>query len=123
MSNAQRILRHLLETDETDDYKDLMQAPQWAYVNPALLKVLSDLKVTGDRLAYHYSDLYIMCPTWAEAAAIKNAGPWKSMAEITRTNPEHPDAKQWPVLLDIPFANMGGYMQGKANESQSGWHA
>jgi hypothetical protein len=63
--------------------------------------------ISFDRVHNRYGDTMVMCPTYQEAHALAQAGPWKSMAEVVRTNPEHP----W--LCDIPFANLGGYISDK----------
>lgn len=118
MTDVDKILQALLETDE-DDLKDLTGPPDHvAKINDTLFLALAKLGVSGDRISTRYSDVYVMCATHAEAHAIAQAGPWKSMAQVVRTNPEHPDAKQWPWLCDIPFANLGGYISGKIKESE-----
>ena len=39
-----------------------------------------------------------------------DAGKWRSMASVCRTNPEHPDAKAWPWLVDVPFGCLDAYI-------------
>lgn len=76
-------------------------------IHSDLLAVLTARKIAPDRVSTHASDVYIGCATHAEAAEIRAAGTWRSMATVCRMNPEHPDAKATPWLADIPFARLG----------------
>lgn len=102
---------------EADSAKDVSEPSERATgVNTTLADVLADLGVSEDRIHMRYSDVMVMCATHQEAFQIAKAGPWKSMAEIVRTNPGHPDAKQYPWLCDIPFANLAGYVASNARK-------
>lgn len=113
VTDTDKLINALLENEDedldSDDMKEVGKPPGHG-INPGLMAALERLGVTGDRISTRYSDVYIMCATYSEAHAIANAGPWKSMAEVVRTNPQHPDAKMWPWLVDVPFANLGGYI-------------
>lgn len=110
---AARIVRSVLESDQ-DDMKDVsLPGPNLRGINDQLFDTLVSMGISFDRVHNRYGDTMVMCPTWQEAHALAQAGPWKSMAEVVRTNPGHPDAKQYPWLCDIPFANLGGYISDK----------
>ena len=111
---ASLAVKRLLEDDEADDLKDVVLPPDHtAGIHDDLMKALSRLGISGEQIITRDSDVYVMCRSSSEAVMIKNAGPWKSMAEVVRTNPEHPDARQYPWLCDIPFANLAGLIASK----------
>lgn len=113
--DAATVVQKLLDADkDADDWKE---ATELSRVNSDLQHVLNNLQVGPERVVRRYGDVYVMCPSHEEAYAIAMAGPWKSMAQVTRTNPEHPDAEQYPWLADIPFANLSDYIDRKTN----GW--
>lgn len=121
VTDAEKLINALLENEDedldSDDLKEIGNPPEHTSgINTGLMDVLRSLGVTGDRISNRYSDTYVMCQTYQEAHTIANAGPWKSMAEVVRTNPQHPDAKMWPWLVDVPFANLGGYIGSKTEE-------
>lgn len=119
-TNASRIVSALLEQeeDDDDDFREIV-APdnRLEGFHPDLIKLLGQMGIGPDRISTRYSDVYIFCQTYQEADQIRKAGKWGSMAEVVRTNPEHPDAKEYPWLCDIPFANFGGYMATKKDFS------
>lgn len=79
-------------------------------VHDDLIGALAQLGVNASQIKTRFGDVYVMCRNQVEASRVKQAGTWKSMAEIARTNPDHPDAKEFPYLVDIPFANLSGYL-------------
>lgn len=114
VTDAEKLINALLETedDDFDDTQEVAGDPEHTTgVHVDLMDVLRRLGVSADHIVNRYGDTYVMCPTWQEAHAIAQAGPWKSMAEVVRTNPEHPDARKWPFLVDIPFGNLTGYIK------------
>jgi len=97
---------------EDDDMKDVSGIPdKLGGVHDDVLSALIDMGISADRIHFHESDVYVMCPTYEEALRVKKAGAWNSMATVERTNPDHPDAKQFPWLADLPFANLAGAMK------------
>src|SRR5690349_24304340 len=111
MTDAEKIVNALIEAED-DDIKDAYGEPPMD-MNTALRDVLNRFGITDERIATHESDVYILCPTYQEAYQIAKAGPWKGMAEIVKTNPGHPDAKQYPWLADIPFARLDALVREK----------
>jgi hypothetical protein len=121
VTDAEKLINTILETEDEDfdDAQEVAGPPEHTTgINDGLMAVLKRLGVSADRVSNRYSDTYVMCATYQEAYTIANAGPWKSMADVFRTNPEHPDAKQWPWGVDIPFANLSAYMGSKLGEAE-----
>lgn len=79
-------------------------------VHSDLIVALGHLGIHAKQIVTRYSDVYVMCRDAFQASAVQDAGPWKHMATVDRTNPDHPDAKEFPYLVDIPFANLAGFM-------------
>lgn len=75
-------------------------------INSELARVMAVHGVTADQISFHASDVRIGCPTHALASTIRQAGPWRSVADVYRTNPAHPDAKRFPWGVDVPFARL-----------------
>ena len=108
---AAQIIAFLLEDEDDIDLLDVARGPEHIEgINTELMKVLSERGINADRIITRYGDVCVMCRNYDEAAKIRNAGKWRSMAEVARTNPEDPDAKEFPWLCDIPFANLAGYI-------------
>lgn len=75
-------------------------------INAQLVNACALHGVTAAQISFHASDVRIGCASHALTATLRAAGPWRSMADVYRTNPEHPDAKAWPWGLDVPFARL-----------------
>lgn len=102
------------ENEDADLVKDVAGHPEHVQgLHPELVTALERLSIPADRVHLHYSDVWIMCRNYNEAYLVAKAGPWKSIAEIVRTNPDHPDAKQFPFLCDIPLGGFSGYIASK----------
>lgn len=112
MTDAEKIVNALIETDEEFDMKDAYGEPPME-METSLRAVLDKFGITDDRLATHESDVYVLCPTYQEARQIVTAGKWRSLAMVVPTNKDHPDAKQYPWLADIPFARLGALVREK----------
>jgi len=94
--------------------------PTFPDMHPDLTDACVNLGVTPEQVSTRYSDVYVMCATHEQARKVCEAGKWRSMAEVFRTNPEHPDAKLYPWGVDVPFAFLGGYI---AERKKEGTHA
>ena len=82
-------------------------------INPGLLQAIDAAGIPHEQIKFHYSDVYVMHADFGVLAKLGQAGPWRSMAQIVRTNHEHPDAKAWPWLLDVPFACLDALVREK----------
>lgn len=82
-------------------------------MHPDLAALLDRLAVDPARIHTRFSDVQVMCATHQDAREIVLGGKWESMAEIFRTNPDHPDAKAFPWGAEIPLANLAGYVASK----------
>lgn len=96
---------------------EALRATYPAGIHPDLCHALALRGVTADRISFHASDVHIGCPTHSEAVAIREAGKWRSMADVYRTNTDHPDAKRWPYGVDVPFAALSRVMVAKGGQS------
>lgn len=59
-----------------------------------------------------YSDMYVGCENYNAAAAIRDGGPWKSMASTFRPN-KGSDMDRFPWAVDIPFAYLHEHISDK----------
>jgi len=117
-TDARSIVVALLEQEDDEDYDDFREivAPDNRLArrfHPELVKLLERLGIGPNRIITYYSDVYIMCRTQGEALQVLKGGNWKSMGEVVQTNPDHPIARKYPWLCDIPFANLSRYINSK----------
>jgi hypothetical protein len=111
---ARKIISSLLEDDDDDDFREIIQNDRrFDGFHPDLVKVLERFNIGPDQVSTRYSDVYVMCRTLADAALIRDAGTWKSMSQVFRVNEGYPGADKYPWGVDIPLANMGGYINSK----------
>lgn len=93
-----------------------MSAPYPSGIHPALVAALAAAGVDPARVHLRYSDVQVMLADYGAAVALKNAGPWKSMADVFHTNPDHPDAALYPYGVEVPFGNLAGYLTNRIKE-------
>lgn len=75
-------------------------------IHADLVRALALHGVGAEQIHFHASDVRVSCHSAGLAHTLKSAGQWRSMADVYRTNPEHPDAKRWPWGVDVPFARL-----------------
>ena len=84
------------------------------HIHPDVVTALQNLGFAPDQVSLRYSDVQALCATHEQASKLCGAGKWRSMAEVFRVNPDHPDAKAWPWGCEIPFAALGAVMPGNS---------
>lgn len=73
-------------------------------IHPDLAAVLNAEKIDESAVSRRYSDAYVNCETHAQAARIRSAGAWRSMA-TTFT-----DQTNGKPSVDVPFAYLGAVL-------------
>lgn len=87
-------------------------------MNAELLAKIIEQGVKPEQVSTRYSDVIVLFPDAVAAANLRGAGPWRSMANVFKTNPEHPDAKKWPWGCDIPFGCLDARLGEMRKESK-----